>query len=437
MKMNRDIKKLKIKMCIVKVVSVSLCILLFAIIGLLIPLRPSYSESEKRKLAEFPEFTIQSFFSGKYLSDIGTWYSDTYPGRESLISLNTKFKEFYGFSSDLEIHGEVVQGDEIPEEFSETETQNSVPEETTRESFVIENLDTQSLGAVFVAGNVGYEYYNFSQNLANDYISVMNSFADKITTNAKVYNMIVPTSIGITLPDNYIETINSSNQEKSINYMISGFDSDVNAVPVFDALMSHRKEYIYFNTDHHWTALGAYYAYEEFCEKSGKTPYPLTQFTQVEYDGFLGSFYNDTGKISSLKNNPDTVIAYIPNKNAKMVFTDKKGNLINWPIIGNVSSYNETLKYSTFIGGDNPFTEIINPDITDNSSIVVVKESFGNAFVPFLVENYSKIYVIDYRYYNDSISKFVNENEVQDVLYLNNISATRNKWLISRLKETV
>jgi hypothetical protein len=437
MKMNRDIKKLKIKMCIVKVVSVSLCILLFAIIGLLIPLRPSYSESEKRKLAEFPEFTIQSFFSGKYLSDIGTWYSDTYPGRESLISLNTKFKEFYGFSSDLEIHGEVVQGDEIPEEFSEAEIQNSVPEETTRESFVIENLDTQSLGAVFVAGNVGYEYYNFSQNLANDYISVMNSFADKITTNAKVYNMIVPTSIGITLPDNYIETINSSNQEKSINYMISGFDSDVNAVPVFDALMSHRKEYIYFNTDHHWTALGAYYAYEEFCEKSGKTPYPLTQFTQVEYDGFLGSFYNDTGKISSLKNNPDTVIAYIPNKNAKMVFTDKKGNLINWPIIGNVSSYNETLKYSTFIGGDNPFTEIVNPDITDNSSIVVVKESFGNAFVPFLVENYSKIYVIDYRYYNDSISKFVNENEVQDVLYLNNISATRNKWLISRLKETV
>ena len=435
--MNRDIKKMKIKMCIVKVVSVSLCILLFAIIGLLIPLRPSYSESEKRKLAEFPEFTIKSFFSGKYLSDIGTWYSDTYPGRESLISLNTKIKEFYGFSSDLEIHGEVVQGDEIPEEFSETETQNSVPEETTRESFVIENLDTQSLGAVFVAGNVGYEYYNFSQNLANDYISVMNSFADKITTNAKIYNMIVPTSIGITLPDNYIETINSSNQEKSINYMISGFDSNVNAVPVFDALMSHRKEYIYFNTDHHWTALGAYYAYEEFCVKSGKTPYPLTQFTQVEYDGFLGSFYNDTGKISSLKNNPDTVIAYVPNKNAKMVYTDKKGNLINWPIIGNVSSYNETLKYSTFIGGDNPFTEIVNPDITDNSSIVVVKESFGNAFVPFLVENYSKIYVIDYRYYNDSISKFVNENEVQDVLYLNNISATRNKWLISKLKETV
>lgn len=435
--MNRDIKKMKIKMCIVKVVSVSLCILLFAIIGLLIPLRPSYSESEKRKLAEFPEFTIKSFFSGKYLSDIGTWYSDTYPGRESLISLNTKIKEFYGFSSDLEIHGEVVQGDEIPEEFSETETQNSVPEETTRESFVIENLDTQSLGAVFVAGNVGYEYYNFSQNLANDYIGIMNSFADKITTNAKIYNMIVPTSIGITLPDNYIETINSSNQEKSINYMISGFDSNVNAVPVFDALMSHRKEYIYFNTDHHWTALGAYYAYEEFCVKSGKTPYPLTQFTQVEYDGFLGSFYNDTGKISSLKNNPDTVIAYVPNKNAKMVYTDKKGNLINWPIIGNVSSYNETLKYSTFIGGDNPFTEIVNPDITDNSSIVVVKESFGNAFVPFLVENYSKIYVIDYRYYNDSISKFVNENEVQDVLYLNNISATRNKWLISKLKETV
>jgi hypothetical protein len=434
--MNKNIKKLRIKMCIVKMMAFSLCILIFAVVGLLIPLRPSYSESEKRNLAEFPKFTIQSFFSGSFLSDIGTWYSDTYPGRESLISLNTNFKEFYGFSSDLEIHGEVVDGDEIPEEFSETETQNNVPEETTRESLVVENLDTQSLGAVFVAGNVGYEYYNFSQNLANDYISIMNNFADKLT-NAKMYNMIVPTSIGITLPDNYIDTINSSNQEKSINYMLSGFDTNVNAVPVFDTLMSHRKEYIYFNTDHHWTALGAYYAYEEYCEKSGKTPHPLNQFSQVEYDGFLGSFYNDTGKIPSLKSNPDTVIAYVPNKNAKMVYTDKKGNSYNWPIIGDVSAYGETLKYSTFIGGDNPFTEIVNPDITDNSSIVVVKESFGNAFVPFLVENYSKIYVIDYRYYNGSISKFVNENEIQDVLYLNNISATRNKWLVSRLSETV
>ena len=158
----------------------------------------------------------------------------------------------------------------------------------------------------------------------------MNELADKISPNANFYNMIVPTSIGITLPDNYIETINSSNQEKSINYMISGFNANVKTVPVFDTLMTHRKEYIYFNTDHHWTALGAYYAYEDFCKKSEKTPCPLTKFSQVQYDGFLGSFYNDTGKISALKSNPDTIIAYVPNENAKMVYTDKKGKM---PII--------------------------------------------------------------------------------------------------------
>lgn len=435
--MNNEIKSLKIKMYVVKMLVFSLCLLLFTIVGLLIPLRPAYSESEKRKLAEYPKFSISSFFSGQYLNDVGTWYSDTYPGRESLIGLNTKIKELYGFPSDSQIHGEIVEGDEIPDEFSEPDTQNNNIEETTREPLIVEDLDTQSLGAVFVAGNVGYEYYNFDTKLANHYVSVMNELADKISPNANFYNMIVPTSIGITLPDNYIETINSSNQEKSINYMISGFNSNVNTVPVFDTLMAHRKEYIYFNTDHHWTALGAYYAYEDFCKKSEKTPCPLAQFSQVQYDGFLGSFYNDTGKISALKSNPDTIIAYVPNENAKMVYTDKKGKSYNWPIIGDVSNYNETLKYSTFIGGDNPYTEIVNPDITDNSSIVIVKESFGNAFVPFLVENYSKIYVIDYRYYEGSISKFVIDNGIHDVLYLNNISATRNKWLVSRLENTI
>ena len=145
----------------------------------------------------------------------------------------------------------------------------------------------------------------------------------------------------------------------------------------------------------------------------------------------------DTGKLPELEKNPDTVVAYIPNENAKMVYTTAKGEKISWPIVNDVSSYPQSIKYSAFIGGDNPFTEITNPDITDNSSIVVVKESFGNAFVPFLVENYHKVYVIDYRYYKGSVSGFAKQNNVKDVLYINNISATRNKSLINKLQNTL
>lgn len=410
--------------------------------GLIIPLRPTYSESEKRELAKFPEFSFESFFNGSYFRGIGDWYSDTYPGREGLVSLNAKIKGLYGIKTE-EIHGEIQEGDEIPDEYVpatdpevSTEPDLIKPEDETWAEHN-ENLDTQSLGAVFVAGNVGYEYYNFIQKEADRYIRVMNSEAEALNGVAEVYDMIVPTSIGITLPDNYKKTINSSDQRKAIDYMYGGMSDKVRKVQIYNALMNHRNEYIYFNTDHHWTALGAYYAYEQFADLSGIIKMPLDKYKPVEFDGFLGSFYNDTGKLPVLEKNPDKVIAYRPNENATLYYTTTKGEKIKWDVIYDVSNYGKTLKYSTFIGSDNPFTEITNPDITDGSSIVVVKESFGNAFVPFLVENYNKVYVIDYRYYKGSVSKFVKENGVDTVLYINNISATRNKGLINKLEQTV
>ena len=441
--MKSDVKKKKLKKHITvylaqfAVFAVTLAAM--TVIGFIVPLRPQYSESEKRELAKFPQFSVLEFFSGDYFRKIGDWYSDTYPGRETWVGLNTKIKSYYGISSE-EIHGEIIEGDEIPDEYvpePEAPTENTTAEETAREPYVEENIDTQTLGAVFVAGDRAFEYYNFSQSVANSYIGIINREADALKDVANFYVMIVPTSIGITLPDNYMATINSSDQKKAIDYMFSGMNENVKQVRIYNTLMDHRKEYIYFNTDHHWTSLGAYYAYEQFADVSGITKMPLSAYNQVEFDNFLGSFYNDTGKLPVLEKNPDKIIAYVPNENATLVYTTAKGEQIKWPIINDVNSYVTSAKYSTFIAGDNPFTEITNPDITDGSSIVVVKESFGNALVPFLVENYSKIYVIDYRHYKGSVSEFVKQNGVQNVLYMNNVSATRNKSLMELLDKTV
>lgn len=432
-------KKIKIKGYLAQLLVFTLTIAALAVTGLIIPLRPAYSESEKRNLAEFPSFSFESFFSGNYFHELGNWYSDTYPGRESLVGLNSKFKSMFGIN-DAEIHGEVVAGDDIPDEYAppeETEPQSEEKSEPETEEYIVEDVDTQSLGAVFVMGDIGYEYYNFSKDQADRYITNINKLSASLKGSANLYVMVVPTSIGVTLPDNFKKTINSSDQEKAINYMYSGISDDVGKVNVYNTLMSHRKEYIYFNTDHHWTTLGAYYAYAQYAQASGIKAVPLDKYTKVDYPGFLGSFYNDTGKLPVLESNPDTLTAYKPNRNATMVYTTVKGEKINWPIVNDVSAYPASIKYSAFIGGDNPFTEITNPDITDGSSIAVVKESFGNAFVPFLVENYSKIYVIDYRYYTGSVSKFVKDNNVKDVLYINNVSATRNKSLINKIQNTL
>lgn len=436
---NKKMKK-QTKVYLAQLLSFILVIAALTVTGLIIPLRPEYSDSEKRELAKFPEFSASSLFDGSYFRGIGDWYSDTYPGREFFVGLNSKIKSLYGVST-AEIHGEVSEGDDIPDEYVPEETPNkeepdSEPEKPTFAE-IEEEGTTQSLGAVFVSGNKGYEYYNFVKSEADRYIRVISSQADSLSGTAAVYDMIVPTSIGITLPDKLMAQINSSDQKKAIDYMLGGMNDSVKKVDIFNALMEHRSEYIYFNTDHHWTALGAYYAYQTFAETAGILPAPLEQYKQVEYDGFLGSFYNDTSKLPALEKNPDKLIAYVPNEKAELVYTKTDGSKQDWKVVADASDYGKALKYSAFIGGDNPFTEITNPDITDGSSIVVVKESFGNAFVPFLVENYSKVYVIDYRYYNGSVSSFVKANGVDTVLYINNISATRNKGLITKLEKTL
>lgn len=429
------------KFVLLQIASFALTIAIISIIGLIIPLRPKESVSEKRKLAEFPKITFDSLKSGDFFDGFNTWYSDSYPGREGLVALNSKIKSYYGIKSlkddTVKIHGDVQKGDDIPDEYDPNAvvTENSTSEENYDK--IDANGDSQSIGAVFVVGNRAFEYYNFSQAQANNYISSMNKLAEKLSGKAKVYDMIVPTSIGITLPDSYMGNINSSDQEKAIDYINSGLNDRIVKVPILKTLMSHRSEYIYFNTDHHWTQLGAYYAYCDFAKSAGITANPLDKYEKVEFDGFLGTFYNDTGKIPELKSNPDTIYAYKPNSSAKMVYTDAKGQQISWPIVNDVSKYPESVKYSCFIAGDNPYTEIHNPQITDGSSIMVVKESFGNALVPFLVENYENVYVIDYRHFTGSISKIITDKKIDTVLYINNVSAIRNPNLMKKLDATL
>lgn len=426
---------------LLQIATFALTIAIISIIGLLIPLRPKESVSEKRKLAEFPKITFDSLKSGDFFDGFNTWYSDSYPGREGLVALNSKIKSYYGIKSlkddTVKIHGDVQKGDDIPDEYDPNSavTENSTAEDNYDK--IDANGDSQSIGAVFVVGNRAFEYYNFSQAQANNYISSMNKLAEKLSGKAKVYDMIVPTSIGVTLPDSYMGNINSSDQGKAIDYINSGLNSQIVKVPIFKTLMSHRSEYIYFNTDHHWTQLGAYYAYCDFAKSAGITANPLDKYEKAEFDGFLGTFYNDTGKIPELKSNPDTIYAYKPNSSAKMVYTDAKGQQISWPIVNDVSKYPESVKYSCFIAGDNPYTEIHNPQITDGSSIMVVKESFGNALVPFLVENYENVYVIDYRHFNGSISKTITDKNIDTVLYINNVSAIRNPNLMKKLDATL
>ena len=290
-------------------------------------------------------------------------------------------------------------------------------------------------GGVYVVGSAGYEMYNYVGSLAEKYQSTVNAVADSLSGVSQVYAMAIPLSSGITLPDELFSDIPGSGQAQAEKDILAGMGQNVKTIPLHDVMMSHRTEYIYFRTDHHWTALGAYYAYVQFCTAKGITPHNLSDYEVSQFPGFLGSFYNDGGKPDAMKNDPDTVNAYHPvSATASMKYGDNENStLTGGQVIFDESTASASLKYGTFIMGDNPFTVIENPEVSNGESCIVVKESFGNAFVPFLVDHYQTVYVVDYRYYSGSVTQLARDKGVKDVLFVNNLSAIRGSYQMGKL----
>lgn len=330
-----------------------------------------------------------------------------------------------------------ADGSQAAENSSETAQSSQMAEEET-----IPALDAagelKSYGSVVTVGNAAYELYTYLETDVQNYADAVNRLAAQLDGTAVVYDMVIPLSSGITLPDAYYDQISSSNQETALNEVAARLSDQVKSVAIYNRLMVHRDEYIYFRTDHHWTALGAYYAYEEYCQARGISPIPLEAHETVQFDGFLGSFYTDTNQSPDLGDTPDYILAYYPvSSDVTLTYTDTNGNQVDWPVISNVSNAPSSTKYSTFAAGDNPYTIITNASLTDGSACLVVKESFGNALIPFLADNYQTVHVIDYRYWTGNLADFVQENGVQDVLLCNNMSVLQSGYLIGKLTQLI
>lgn len=138
--------------------------------------------------------------------------------------------------------------------------------------------------------------------------------------------------------------------------------------------------------------------------------------------------------VEHFRNSTDTLYAYEPFSTNELKMINNENDFVDYNIITDVSKWNKTSKYSTFIGGDNAYTEINNPDVTDGSSVLVIKESFGNAMIPFLVENFENVYVVDYRYFNGTITELVDNKGIENVVFVNNISITSTRDRIDELK---
>lgn len=365
-----------------------------------------------------------------------------YFGKESTITEDSTYVENNGRQS--ENHGETdnqekgTSGLEPRETTNPTQTppiQTETPEPSYPSITSDEKVHTYDTGTV-VVGDTGYELYNYVSSAADRYAKTINKLTRTLDSGVEVYDMVAPTSIGITYPDNKKKNLNSSSQDTALKNIEKKLSGRENFVPLYDIFMKHRREYLFFRTDHHWTQLGAYYAYWAFCQEKGMTANPLSSYRKKTFSGFLGTFYRDSKQNKNLKK--DTLEVFYPiSKNVSMEYTNTEGKKGIAPLIADGKNYGESMKYLVYVAGDNPYTVVKNKDKHDGTSCILVKESYGNAFVPYLVDHYETIYVIDYRYWEGNLASFVKKKRAKEVIILNNISMTRNSYLIGKLAQMI
>lgn len=295
--------------------------------------------------------------------------------------------------------------------------------------------DYEDYGVVVRDGDTVYECYYYNDSYVSQYAAAVNTFTASLPATVDVYTMIIPNSMGIMLPDEYVDQVASTDQKSSIEKLFAKLDGSVNPVYLYDTLRSHRSEYIYFRTDHHWTALGAYYAYDVLCAQTGKAATALESMTTRDFTGFLGTFYRDTNENAVVGANPDTVTVYYPKnmESISMEYTDTDGAVHNWPLLSDVTDYAARMKYATFAGGDNPKVVTKNAALQDGSVCVVIKESYGNALIPFLADTYETVYAFDYRYDQTDLAAFIAQYPEADVVFANNVSMIQSSYLVGKL----
>ena len=472
------------------------------VLGILLPLRPRYSDAEKRELKQFPAFSLQGLFAGSYFRDITSWYQDSYPGKEEWMLLASKTKALYGLQGEqiygaaeqvkeeiptgegvmaetfaLKKDGEGLQEDGTEKKESDGESQRkadardkkegkeqteegkgteekqeeaeakqsaevkqssdakqgSTKEKEENSNFETdaegnlqikkadkaENVAGEQIGSLYLNGDSAYELYYFSEKAVRAHASLLNT-VQAMFPKVKLSAMIVPNSFGVILDPKVQEKLASSGMDQAIAYSYSLMDKRVNTVNVFDVLSAHKKEYIYFRTDHHWTQLGAYYGYQEYCKSMGYSTKPLSDYQKMDFPEFYGTFYFFMNRPESLKGHPDQVTAYQGSMNS-MQYTDSKGNLQEGKLINDASQMLPGNKYNCFMLGDHGYVEIHNEGAPRKKSILVLKDSYGNAFVPLLAQDYRDVYVVDYRHYQGNASSLIQEKGIEEILFLNNI----------------
>ena len=359
----------------IKNIIVSLVFILFlsmvSIVNIITP-QKSFSESENRYLALFPKFNLENIYNGKFNSEFEKYASDQFLGRDYFIGVNVLSEILLGKKDS----NGVYFGDD---------------------GYLLEKVDENSIDKERLEKN----------------INLLNEFFDSLRENENIESMnamIVPTApyiLSYKLP-NYAQQYNQQ-------YILKMLEENLgeNFINLYSSLDQHKDEYIYYKTDHHWTTYGAFIAYKEYCIKNGLEIPNIKDYKIEEVSNeFLGTIYS---KVQIPNIEKDIMYKFVEDNDFSITYNyDEESDSLY------KDDYLEKRdKYAYYLNGNNAITEI-KTNVNNSKHILVIKDSFAHCFTPFLTENFEKITMIDYRYFNASTKELIESEGITDVLVMYN-----------------
>lgn len=352
-------------------------IISFSIIDLLSSHR-DFSEMENRVLAKQPEFTLQTLFDGTYTKDFETYVNDQFIGRDTWITLKSYGEQGLGKI----MNNEIVYG---------------------KDGYLFD-----------LTLSANQERFEKNIQYLNEFLSMYqdeNLFVSFIPNSTTVLQSKLPAGFPglnqISLLEDIVKDIPTSQQ-----------------IDLITPLRAHQNEYIYYKTDHHWTTLGAYYAYVALGEALNYEPVSLDLFFEAKVPDFYGTY---DAKVKNPAIEPDE-LTYFEIDGTKTTILDKTYNTMY-----DTSKFEVRDKYAAYLYGNNGFTRL-ETETSPERKLLIIKDSYTNSLAPFLTQNYDTIDLIDLRHINLSLKQVIESQEYDDILFLFSVGNFMNEVNIARLR---
>ena len=343
------------------------------VLGLVIP-DAETSDTENRSLQTLPQFSISSVTSGRFQEEFQDYISDQFPLRTLWADVQVATSSLAGGFESNDVYR--CSGGRLMQKFTAPDLTSGEP-------------------------NAADAVYNFALTYNWVYTRAL-----IVPTAASVYSDTLPA--GATMDD---EATYLANVQEWL------FSQGVDVMDVSGVMQEHRDEDIYYRTDHHWTSYGAYLAFQAVAEHmniSSTTSYDEVLLTK----NFSGSLKSKSGYFFT---SDDELSAYVPESgtfNCIVTYVDEQRKT-STPFEPEALDGSDA--YEVFFGGNYPLVRI--ESTTQNDRVLLlIKDSYANCFLPFLIDQYEKIVVVDPRYCYDDIGSIIESEGVTEALFLYNAS---------------